>query len=254
MSVSVQPMSMLPTMQDLQQIQLIARAACASGLYNEIGGEAKILMIMLAARELGVGMISALSGGIYIVKGKVSLSSRCMNGMIRKAGHSIRVIRSDSVICTILGTRKDGDSFEASFSYEDAVKAGLNKGSSWQNYTEDMLYNRAMSRLARRLFADVISEAYIEGEIIEEYPSNKVKTNESYNIEVDDKKISSDQLQELMELIDQADESYKENLKKNMETHFFISEYKDLDKKYFSSTISNLKLHLQSKVPDVQTD
>lgn len=44
----------------------------------------------------------------------------------------------------------------------------IKPGGVWAKYPEDMIYARALSRLARRLFADVIGTAYVEGEIREE--------------------------------------------------------------------------------------
>lgn len=156
-----------PSQVDLQSVGLIARTAHMSNMYSGIGGEAKIMMILLTAKELGVGPCQALNGGIWSIQGKVEISARLMNGLIRRAGHSIKVVRSDDECCTLLGTRTDGDQCEASFTKTDAEKAGLWNSSTWKKYPGDMLYNRAMSRLGRRLFSDVIGQCYIEGEIKE---------------------------------------------------------------------------------------
>ena len=154
-----------PTQDELSVISNIARTAHSSGLYTGVGAESKILMILLAARELGIGPMSALNGGIWNIQGKIEISARLMNGMIRRSGHSITIIKSDDNICILKGKRKDGDEFECSFSAIDANKAGLMSRDVWKKYTQDMLYNRCMSRLARRLFSDVIGQAYVEGEI-----------------------------------------------------------------------------------------
>lgn len=64
------------------------------------------------------------------------------------------------------GKRCDnGDVAEASFTIEEAQRAGLANRDVWKKYTQDMLYARAMSRLSRRLFPDVIGEAYVQGEL-----------------------------------------------------------------------------------------
>lgn len=171
-----------PTQMELQSVALIARTAHASGLYGGVGGEAKIMMILLAAKELGVGPCQALNGGIWSIQGKVEISARLMNGLIRRAGHSIKVVKSDDNCCTLLGTRSDGDFFETSFTMADAEKAGLANGNVWKKYPADMLYNRCMSRLARRLFSDVISECYVEGEISEAKAVEKLQQAECEEI------------------------------------------------------------------------
>lgn len=157
---------MVPSGNDLQVLKTIAMTAHVSGLYNTVGGEAKILMILLAAQDLGIKPTIALNGGIWNIQGKIEISARLMSAMIRKAGHSISFKQCDAKGCILQGKRADnGDTMEASFTMEDAKLAGLAGRDVWKKYAEDMLYARALSRLARRLFADVIGTAYVEGEI-----------------------------------------------------------------------------------------
>lgn len=159
---------LIPSENEFQTLQSISRMAATSGLYTTVGAESKILMILLAARELGISPMIALNGGIWNIQGKIEISARLMNSMIRRAGHSMTIKQCDSTICIMEGKRGDnGDSFTSQFSIQDAQKAGLTNRAVWKSYTEDMLYARAMSRLARRLFPDVIGTAYVEGEIAE---------------------------------------------------------------------------------------
>lgn len=158
--------NLVPSEIEIKTLSYIAKTAQNSGLYSGVGGESKILMILLAAMELGVKPMCALNGGIWNIQGKIEISARLMNSMIRRAGHSITIKQCDSKICIMEGKRKDnGDCFTASFSMDDAAKAGLAARDVWRKYAEDMLYARSMSRLARRLFPDIIGTAYVEGEI-----------------------------------------------------------------------------------------
>jgi hypothetical protein len=70
--------------------------------------------------------------------------------------------------CVLVGTRCDtGETQETSFTLEDAKKAGLVKvGGGWTKFPKDMCFARALSRLARQLFSDVIGIGYVEGEIV----------------------------------------------------------------------------------------
>lgn len=162
----VQKTPYLPSEGEFQSLQFMARNAASSGLYGNVGSEQKILMVLLYASELGISPMQALNGGIWNIQGKIEISARLMNSMIRRAGHSINILKCDEKICVIEGRRCDnGDSFSAQFTIEDAVKAGISTRQNWKAYPEDMLYSRALSRLGRRLFPDIIGMAYVEGEI-----------------------------------------------------------------------------------------
>jgi hypothetical protein len=211
--------SLIPQLNDLQILQTIAKTAHTSGLYNGVGGCEKILMVLLAAQDLGIKPTIALNGGIWNIQGKIEISARLMTSMIRKAGHNISIKECNDKICTLKGKRADnGDEVETTFSWDDAVKAGLAGRDVWKKYAEDMLYARAMSRLARRLFPDVIGTAYVEGEIRdgsmidvtpdkESMRSCKHMTKEQKEIE-SSAVISDDQLNELNECSQSCDPEY----------------------------------------------
>lgn len=162
----------LPSEQELMVYQTWAKTANDSKMYRGIGAESGIMMIMLAAREYGIGPAQALNGGLHIIDGKVELSARMMCALIRKAKHSIKIVESTSQVCTLHGKRADnGDEATISFTIEEAQQAGLIKDKgAWKKTPTDMLYARALTRLARQLFADVIGIGYVEGEISNEDP------------------------------------------------------------------------------------
>lgn len=158
--------ALVPTTEEMTIYQLMAETAGKSRLYDKIGGKEGLLSIMLMARELGIPPMQALTS-MSVIQGKVEVSPRLMNMMIRKAGHKLKIEESTNAICRITGTRSDTkEEYTASFSIEEARTAGLvRSGGGWEKYSSDMLFARCLSRLARRLFADVISSAYVEGEI-----------------------------------------------------------------------------------------
>jgi hypothetical protein len=157
----------VPTSAEMQLYQLMAKTASQSKMFEKLGGESGILTVMLMARELGLAPMQSIMGGMNVIQGKVELSPRLMNSMIRKAGHIIEILESNDQICKLKGVRHDTrEEYPCVFSIEDARKASLIRpGGGWEKYPSDMLFARCLSRLARRLFADVISTAYIEGEL-----------------------------------------------------------------------------------------
>lgn len=156
-----------PSKHEMMTFQIMAKAAVDSKMYRGIGEQAGVMMIMLSARELGIPPMQALNGGINIINGKAEISARMMSALIRKAGHEIKVVENTDTSCTLLGKRADtGETLEASFTVAEAQKAGLVKpNSGWVKWPKDMCFARALSRLSRQLFSDVIGIGYVEGEI-----------------------------------------------------------------------------------------
>lgn len=153
--------------------------------------------ICLACLRMGIPVVEGILGSFYPVGGNnVEISGRAMAAAIFKAGHHFTTVKMDRTICTLVGYRAGNDKpMEVSFSEEDAVWAGLldeddlsskpsgkrfvgaakkkgdgkgdGKFGPWYSYREDMLFWRALSRLFRRLYADLFNGApvYVEGEI-----------------------------------------------------------------------------------------
>jgi hypothetical protein len=157
----------IPSEHEILVYNAMSDHAVASQMYKGIGGKAGVMMIMLAARELGIPPMQALNKGINIINGTMELSARMMAALIRKAGHRFIPKVSTDKECVLVGTRCDTEeSMSASFTIAEAQQAGLIKpGSNWIKFPKDMCYARALSRLARQLFSDVVGVGYVEGEI-----------------------------------------------------------------------------------------
>lgn len=122
--------------------------------------------IISTAISLGVDPLIALDGGLYFHQDKIEMKSRLMSSLIRQKKHIIQKDDADPTICILTGTRADtGETLTASFSMKDAELAGLDKNMNYKKFPKDMLFARALSRLARQLFADVIGNCYVEGEL-----------------------------------------------------------------------------------------
>lgn len=149
---------------EISHLKGLAKIAKQSGNYAQMS-ETTMLNIMMSARDLGISPYKALNGGFYVVNGKIAMSTSLMTDRIRKEGHSVKIPEWSSRKCVVMGVRKDnGDSVKIEFSWEDAVAAGLTGSPTWKKYPKVMLYNRAMSMLARVLFPDVVGNCYSEDE------------------------------------------------------------------------------------------
>ena len=209
-------LALVPREHEMMVYDTMAKQAVSSKFYRNFGDVSAVMTIMLSARELGISPMAALNGGLNIIQGKVEISARMMNAMIRRAGHSVQTVGCNETECQIKGKRQDnGDEETISYTIEDAKKAGLVKvGGGWTKYLADMLYARALSRLARRLFPDVIGCAYVEGEIVEaKFESVKdveCEKEEPPKDEFDDflKQFDKDEAMYMQKYLEQVHEKY----------------------------------------------
>ena len=103
----------------------------------------------------------------HIIEGTPSLKPEIQLALVRQAGHSVSVKTSSVDAVILVGKRQDtSDVAEVGYTIEDAKRAGLIGKGNWKTYPEDMLFARAVSRLCRRLFQDVLLGcAYVPEEL-----------------------------------------------------------------------------------------
>jgi len=138
----------------LGQVAELARGIAGTDFVPDSmrGKPAAVTAAILSGRELGVGPMTALQH-IHIVKGKPGQSAQLMRSLILSAGHQLRYVETNDTRCVVEGRRRGEEEWtRVSFTADQAKKARIDLGA----YPEDKLVARATSRLARRLFADVI--------------------------------------------------------------------------------------------------
>lgn len=188
---------------DIENTQRLCKTLMQQAYFKKIGEEG-VFAILLKAKSLNINPIDALGGLFYYVQGKVGMSSEMMATLIRQAGHSIiKDPKSDNNNCILHGKRTDnGDTWTVSFSMDDARRAGLAKN-MYDKYPGVMLYNRALSMLARQLFPDVIKGCgYTPDEL------NEIK----------DSKNSSLQKETLYTNVEVVEEKKEENISEELAT------------------------------------
>lgn len=219
--------SLTPNEHEMMVYHTMAEQAVSSKMYKGIGEKAGVMMVMLAARELGIPPMQALNGGINIIQGKVEISARMMSALIRKAGHQLVVKECTVTHCILVGKRCDtGEVQSSSFSVAEAQLAGLVKpGGGWIKWPKDMCFARALSRLARQLFSDVIGIGYIEGEIsqtseIKPSECEQIISEESFEIEAVVVENEGEFLEKFLKLFDEEDKYMAIEYLKVVQKHF----------------------------------
>ena len=117
--------------------------------------QANILAVMFAGQDYGWNPMTAMRL-MNVIEGNAALKPEAILGLARQAGHAITFeFAPDEVVAH--GKRCDtGDEASASFSMRDAARAGLSHKDVWKKYPEDMMMWRAISKLGRRLFSDLM--------------------------------------------------------------------------------------------------
>ena len=158
-----------PTANELDVLMQQAKMLAPSGIIPREyqGNPPNILAAALMGRAFGWDALTAMRM-VTVIQGTASLKPEAMLALIRQRGHHVNIEpHADGKGVTVKGKRADnGDQAVASFTLADAERAGLTKSQAWRNYPVDMCQWRAVARLSRSLFGDVVLGAgYIPEEL-----------------------------------------------------------------------------------------
>lgn len=127
-----------------------------SGYFQDARQAAQAIVKVLAGQEIGLGPIASMTG-IYIIKGRVTLSANAMAAVIKNSGkYDYRITGHDDTHCKIEFYQDSEKVGLSEFSMEDAKRAGLIKD-NWQKFPRNMLFARALSNGAKWFCADVFA-------------------------------------------------------------------------------------------------
>jgi hypothetical protein len=142
--------------EELSTMQL-GQVLANSGYFQDAKDAAQAIVKVLAGREMGIGPGASMTG-IYIVKGRVTLSANLMAAQIKRSGkYNYLVRRMNDTGCELdfyEGKEKIGTS---AFTEADAKAAQLLSGDNWKKFPRNMYFARAMSNGAKWFTPDVFS-------------------------------------------------------------------------------------------------
>lgn len=235
-------------LKDVEMMKKMTSELMKSKHYQKMG-EDGIFAIVQSAKTLGINPLEALNGALYYVGGKVGMGAETMNALIRRKGHSIvKDQKSDNTVCILHGKRADsGDTWTVQFSLDDAKRAGLLRN-LYDKYPGVMLYNRAMSMLARQLFPDVIHNAgYNIDELNEIAKSNTnfLQIKEEAYQEIDNY-INDEQIQEINLLVSHLDEDTKLGFYEYIKVKFKAKEIKEIMMNDYEKIVKILKTRVET--------
>ena len=172
----------------VREVETLAHHFAESGFFADSKGLSQAVTKILAGQELGIGPVTALTG-IYIVKGRVTLSANLIAASIKRGGkYNYRVKELTDERCVIAFFEGKEAVGESAFSMADAKRAELANGDNWKKYPRNMLFARAISNGAKVFTPDIFGGAVYTpdelgesvdgetGEVIEHTPSGPVNT------------------------------------------------------------------------------
>ena len=143
---------------DLNEVLTLGKTLAASGYFSDAKDAAQAAVKVLAGSELGIGPVASMTG-IYIVKGRVTMSANLMAAQIKRSGkYNYRVTTMQNDLVSIVFYEGRDEIGTSSFSKADAEAASLwNSSDPWRKTPRYMLFARALSNGARWFCPDIFS-------------------------------------------------------------------------------------------------
>lgn len=130
-----------------------------SGYFQDTKDVAQAIVKVLAGRELGFGPIASMQG-VYIVKGRVTLSANLVGAAIQRSGkYTYRLVGLTNEKCIIDFWDKTDlnlPPFTSEFTIQDAQAAGI-AGDTYKKFPRNMLFARALTNGARWFCPEVFN-------------------------------------------------------------------------------------------------
>jgi hypothetical protein len=179
----------LTKIESLADLQSVASIFVKSGFFSDAKDAAQAVVKIMAGGELGFPPIASMTG-IYIVKGKVSLSANLMAAAIKRTGrYDYRVRQLDDTMAEIEFFQNGQSLGKSSFTMAEAKAAELTSNPTWKKFPRNMLFARALSNGARWYCPDVFGGPIYtpeelgapvneEGEVIDTAPAHDLRVVE----------------------------------------------------------------------------
>lgn len=134
------------------QIELAKQMADSSMLPRAYQKQpANLLWAIQYAESLDVHPMTAVTG-IHVIDGKPTASAQLIGGLVRRAGHKLRVTfdrKSMTATAEIVRADDPEFSFRSVWTMDRAKDAGLANKDVWKKYPDAMLKARAITEVAR---------------------------------------------------------------------------------------------------------
>ncbi len=133
----------------------LGQVLAQSGFFSDSRGAAQAAVKVMAGSELGFGPVASMTG-VYIVKGRVTLSANLMAAAIKRHPSYTYKVREHTAQSCAIDFVEDGEVIgNSTFSMDDAKAAGLAGSETYRKFPKNMLFSRALSNGAKWFCPDV---------------------------------------------------------------------------------------------------
>jgi hypothetical protein len=157
-STALQPQTYLPTPKEWEAITAIAVRMAGTQFVPESyrGKPDTVAAAILTGREMGIGPMQSLRD-IHMIDGRPAFSAQLMLSKLRSGGVVIVESSATAERAYIKARRSDtGEEGEFEFTKADAEAAGLLGKKNYRQWPSDMMWARAVGRMARRFGSDLL--------------------------------------------------------------------------------------------------
>lgn len=143
------PVAAMSISEKQQYAELLAQASLLPKQYQR--NPANVLLAMELGQSLSIPPIQAINE-VHVIEGKPSASANLIGGLVRRAGHVLRIrVDRDAMQATAQIIRNDDPdyTFEVTWTMDDAKRAGSTGKDNWKKYPIAMLKARAITEVAR---------------------------------------------------------------------------------------------------------
>lgn len=139
------------------QMQYAQALAASSLLPRQYQGQpANLLWAISYGQTLGVDPMTAVQS-VHVINGKPTASADLIAGLVRRAGHKLRVTGDDrKAVAQIIRADDPDFTFEAVWTIERAQSAKLTGKDTWKSFPAAMLKARAITEVARAACSEIL--------------------------------------------------------------------------------------------------
>jgi len=147
----------------INELQVMAQAACKSGLFQMPSPEAALTLMLLCQAE-GLHPIQALRQ-YHIIKGRPAMRADAMQAAFQAAGGNISWVERNDKKCSAEFSHSQGGKILVEWTIDMAAKAGLTNNPTWQKFPRAMLSARCVSEGVRAVYPAVVCGLYCPEEV-----------------------------------------------------------------------------------------